>query len=121
MKTTPYPLLQALEGRGSACYLGAPLSYLLVEVRSGQLFLTGKTPLVEGQDTYLRDGMEYCYILNGPEAERLLTALSSTSDARPERILAQTFEFSRPDCPLKDFLDELAIPYEYHCWEGDEL
>lgn len=116
----PCPLLDALEGRGPAAYTGAPLSFLLVEVSGGRLCLTGALPLSDNGDCYTRTGAEYRYELERGEAEKLLSALCR-GGGRPERILADTFEFSRPDYPLKDYLDSLQISYQYQQWEGESI
>ena len=121
MKQEPYPLLNALHARGAAAYTGAPLSSLLIEVRGGQLHITGITPLRSDGDRYTETGTEYCYILESGEAEKLLSALSRHSRERPERVIADSFEFSRPQCPLKDYLDSLQIGYQYDAAEGDRL
>ena len=121
MSQTPYPLLTALMGRGPAAYTGEPFSFLLVEVQSGYLQITGATPLHSDGDRYTRTGTEYRYVMESSEAERLLEALTQHSRDRPERILADTFEFSRPNCPLKDYLDSLHLIYKYQETKGEPL
>lgn len=121
MKKESYPLLSALHARGAAAYTGAPLSSLLIEVRGEQLYITGVTPLRDDGDGYVETGTEYCYILRSGEAEKLLSALSQYSQERPERVIADSFEFSRPQCPLKEYLDSLQIIYQYHAVEGEKM
>ena len=117
---TTYPCLDALRGRGDAAYTGEPFSFLLVEVRDDRLQITGAGPLADDGDRYIRTGGEFRYLLEGAEAERLLTALSHCAD-RPERVIAREFEFSRPRCPLRDYLDALHITYQYHATKGEPL
>ena len=121
MSQKSYPLLTALAGRGPAAYTGEPFSFLLVEVRNGCLQITGATPLRSDGDHYTQAGTEYWYIMESPEAERLLETLTQHSRDRPERILADTFEFSRPLCPLKDALDSLHLTYQYQAIKGEPL
>lgn len=121
MREEMYPMLDALMKRGPAAYTGEPLSFLLVEVRNGCLHITGAEPLQVDGDSYVREGAEYCYVLEGREAEKLLSSLCRRPEDRPERILADTFEFARPDAPLKDYLDGLQIVYTYHRMEGASL
>ena len=118
MNKNTYPLLWDLEGRGGAAYTGAPCSYLLIEVRGGRLEITGRTPLRDDGDRYIQGGTEYRYVLESAEAEKLFAALSPDPRARPERILAESFEFSRPDCLLKTYLDALGLSYDYESAEG---
>ena len=121
MSQTSYPLLTALMGRGPAAYTGEPFSFLLVEVRSGCLQITGATPLHNDGDRYTQTGTEYRYVMESAEAEKLLEAITRHSKDRPERILAETFEFSRPHCPLKDYLDSLHLTYQYQETKGEPL
>ena len=108
--------LNALLARGPAAYTGAPLASLLVEVRGGRLYITGVTPLEDDGERYTGPGREYGYILEGGEAEKLLSALARYDGGHPERLIASSFEFSRPRCPLGDYLDSLGIAYRY--WEA---
>ena len=88
--------MDALRGRGPAAYTGEPLSFLLIEVQSNRLWIRGATPLQDNSERYVAAGTEYCYVLEAHEAEKLLRALTRHSRDRPERILADNFEFSRP-------------------------
>ena len=115
-----YPCLNALRGRGDAAYTGEPFSFLLVEVRNDCLQITGAGPLADDGERYTRTGGEFRYLLEGAEAERLLSVLSRCAD-RPERVIAREFEFSRPRCPLKDYLDALHITYQYEETKGEPL
>lgn len=116
-----YPRLNALYARGAAAYTGAPLASLLIEVRGGHLYITGVTPLRSKGDNYVETGTEYCYILESGEAEKLLFALSQHSHEKPERIIADSFEFSRPQCLLKEYLDSLEIVYQYYVVKGEKI
>lgn len=115
MKKMPeqFPRLRALYGRGSAAYTGAPLSFLLIEVRGGKLYITGEMPLHDDGDHYTALGSEYQYVLDGYAAEQLLSALARGSQKVPEAVIAEEFEFSRPNNPLRDYLDSLNLDYEY--------
>ena len=115
MKKMPeqFPHLRALYGRGSAAYTGAPLSFLLIEVCGGKLYITGEMPLRDDGDHYTAPGSAYQYVLDGYAAERLLSALARSSQKVPEAVIAEEFEFSRPGNPLKDYLDSLGINYNY--------
>lgn len=115
MNPSQHPLLDALKGRGPSAYAGEPLSFLLIEVQEDQLQITGATPLRHNGDRYTQGGQEYRYILKEEEAEKLLSALSRHPGDRPERVIAQEFEFSWPDRPLKDYLDTLHLSYQYDC------
>lgn len=119
MNQNCYPLLWDLEGRGPAAYTGEPCSYLLIEVRGGRLEISGQTPFRDDGDRYTQAGTEYRYILESAEAEKLLAALTQNIRARPERILAESFEFSRPDNPLKTYLDALHLTYQYDRTKGE--
>ena len=66
-----FPRLHALYGRGSATYTGAPLSFLLIEVRGGKLYITGEMPLHDDGDHYTAPGSAYQYVLDGYAAEQL--------------------------------------------------
>ena len=121
MKREQCPLLSALEARGSIALTGAPLSSIIVEVRSERLTITGVTPLRDDGDRYTESGSEYFYELEGVEAEKLLAALCRHSRDRPEVTIAREFEFSRPRCPLKDYLDDLRLTYQYHFAKGEAL
>ena len=116
-----YPFLAALSGRGGATWTGAPLSWLRVEAKGERLYISGVTPLVDDGDRFIRDGSAYSYVLEGGDAERLLASLSKRPGQRPEAVIAETFEFSRPDCPLKDYIDDLGIRCEYHRSGGEIL
>ena len=112
-KPEQFPRLNALYGRGSAAYAGAPLSFLLIEVRGGNLYITGATPLRDDGDRYTAPGSEYQYVLGSSAAEQLLCALARGSQKASEAVIAEEFEFSRPGNPLKDYLDSLGIQYDY--------
>ena len=116
-----YPMLTELYARGSAAFEGMPLASLLIEVRGGQLFITGTTSLRDDGEHYIETGAEYCYILESAEAEKLLAALSRRSKDRPEKVIAEEFEFSRPDCRLKDYLDEEGIACRYEWSPGEPI
>ena len=121
MKREQCPLLSALEARGSIALTGAPLSSIIVEVRSERLTITGVTPLLDDGDRYTESGSEYLYELESAEAEKLLSALSRHSEKKPEFTIAHEFEFSRPHCPLRDYLDGLQLTYQYHFTKGEAL
>lgn len=121
MSKSSCPLLDALRGRGPAAYTGEPLSFLLIEVQSNRLWIRGATPLQDNGERYVAAGTEYCYVLEAHEAEKLLRALTRHSRDRPERILADNFEFSRPGCPLWAYLDCLHISYHYEESKGEPL
>ena len=116
-----YPLLTALYGRGGATWTGAPLSWLRVEAKGERLFISGMTPLVDDGERFIQDGTAYSYILEGEDAENLLASLSKNSAKKPETIIAEMFEFSRPNSTLKEYLDDLGIHCEYHCSRGEIL
>lgn len=121
MKQEPYPLLRAFEARGGIALTGDPLASLVVEVRDGRLTITGVTPLLDDGDRYTESGSEYFYELESAEAEKLLSALSRHSEKKPEFTIAHEFEFSRPHCPLRDYLDGLQLTYQYHFTKGEAL
>lgn len=121
MKLDQYAHIMAMYSRGDTTFTGAPLSYLRVEIRGGSLYITGVTPLEEDGDRYTAAGTEYQYVLEGEQAEKLLSALSAHGENRPERRIAEEFEFSRPDCLLKDYLDHLHIAYQYYVTPGEKL
>lgn len=106
--------MHALSGRGSAAYTVAPLSFLLIEVRGGKLYITGAMPLHDDGDHYTVHGSKYQYVFDGYAAERLLSALARGSQKVPEAVIAEEFEFSRPGNPLKDYLDSFNIKYDYY-------
>lgn len=116
-----HPLLTALRARGSIAVEGAPLSYLLVEVRGGRLMITGRTPLKDDGSHYTHTGDAYRYVLEGGEAEKLLGALCRDFGSRPERSIVREFEFSRPRRPLYEYLDDLHLKYEYHIVKGEAI
>ena len=116
-----YPLLTALCGRGGAVWTGAPLSWLRVEVKGERLFISGMTPLADDGDHFIQDGSAYSYMLEGEDAEKLLVSLSQNPEERPERVIAEAFEFSHPDHTLKEYVDSLGIRCEYHCSRGEIL
>ena len=93
MKLDQYTHIMAMYSRGDTTFTGAPLSYLHVEIRGGSLYITGVTPLEEDGDRYTAAGTEY----------------------------QEEFEFSRPDCLLKDYLDHLHIAYQYYVTPGEKL
>ena len=121
MSKESFPLLTALAGRGPAAYTGEPFSFLLVEVRGGDLCITGSTPLRSDGERYIQSGTEYSYTIPSEDAEKLLTSLTHYFHGRPERILADTFEFARPHCPLKEYLDSLQLAYQYQATKGEPL
>lgn len=121
MEIEQYPLLTALYARGPAAFTGEPLSYLLIEVRGGNLYITGATPLRSAGDHYTESGWEYCYVLDSGEAEKLLESLVRYHHKRPEEVIAGSFEFFRPQCLLKDYMDSLEITYQYHATEPERL
>ena len=115
------PRLEALRGRGPVVYTGRPRSYLRVEVLGEELHISGATPLVDNGETYLRAGTAYRYVAAGRAAEQLLKLLEERYHTRPERAIAQQYEFSRPDNPLHRELDRLGLVYEYAAREEEEL
>ena len=114
MNLQQHPLLTALYARGGAAYAGELLSYLLIEVRGECLWITGVTPLRDNGCRFTASGREYHYILECNAAEKFLSTLCQNTSETPEHIIARDFEFSRPHCLLKDYLDSLQIPYQYH-------
>lgn len=121
MDMIQYPLLTALYGRGGTTWTGAPLSWLRVEVKGERLFISGMTPLVDDGERFIQDGSTYTYILEGADAEKLLASLSQDPEKKPETIIAEMFEFSRPNSILKEYIDDLGIHCEYHCSRGEIL
>ena len=121
MEQKNYPPLSALSERGPLVYEGAPLSSLLIEVRGGRLYIHVVTPLRDDGDHYIESGSEHDYILESGEAEKLLAALSGNTGKKPDQIIAREFEFSRPQCPLKEYLDDLRLTYQYHFTKGEPL
>lgn len=116
-----YPFLTALSGRGGTTWTGAPLSWLQIEAKGERLYISGMTPLVDNGESFIRNGSTYSYMLEGEDAEALLASLSKNSEKRPETVIAETFEFSRPDYMLKEYIDDLGLHYEYHFTEGEIL
>lgn len=116
-----YPLLTAFGVRGPFTVTGKPLSSLLIEVRGWRLFITGVTPLCDDGDRYTATGAEYGYVLGPAAAEQLLAALSRDFNGRAEDVIAQEFEFSHPHWPLREYLDDLQLTYEYYYTEGMPL
>lgn len=121
MEREQYHLLMALEARGGFALEGAPLSAILIEVRGGCLYIAGVTPLLDNGDRYTESGSEYSYELESAEAEKLLDVLCRHFRDRPEVTIVREFEFSRPHCPLKTYLDELQLIYQYHFMKGEAL
>jgi len=116
---TKYPFLTALRGRGGTTWTGAPLSWLRVEAKGERLYISGTTPLVDDGERFIQNGAAYSYMLEGEDAEKLLASLSKHPGKRPETVIAETFEFSRPDYLLKEYIDDLGIRYEYHSSSGE--
>lgn len=118
---TKYPFLTALRGRGGTTWTGAPLSWLRVEAKGERLYISGMTPLVDDGEHFIQDGSTYSYILECDDAEKLLASLCKKTGEKPENIIAEMFEFSRPDCLLKEYIDSLGLQCEYHYSNGQPV
>ena len=116
-----YPLLTAFGERGPFTFTGAPLSSLVIEVRGTHLSIIGVTPLRDDGERYIQSGAEYEYRLEGMAGEKLLSALRADFGGRPALVIAWEFEFSKPHCPLTEYLDCLQLVYEYYYTEGNLL
>ena len=110
-----YLRLEALAARGPICKEGLYLDRFRVEVLGQELHIVYRERLrVSPYSGDLYPQREAHYWLQAREAERLLARLEREfAGETPAQALRREFEFTRPLNPLREYLDENDIEYEY--------